>query len=72
MANYRCQKCHDKGFLRIAGTREVIPCDGCNPDGMPDTEADHTLRCGDPRGGGGRTCYLAADHKGSHAFECGK
>ena len=30
------------------------------------------LRCCNPQGGGGRTCYLPFRHKGSHAFECGK
>lgn len=28
--------------------------------------------CGDPRGGGGRTCFLDAGHKGPHQFECGR
>lgn len=29
-------------------------------------------RCGSGKGGGGRTCFLDAGHRGGHAFECGK
>jgi len=71
MAKFRCKICHDKGFVKTV-YREIVPCWNCNSDGMFDPKDCSTRRCNDPRGGGGRTCYLAADHKGSHAFQCGK
>lgn len=71
-----CGICGDKGFV-LAGP-EVIPCPNCNPDsGWEPGEYAAALvsksgRCGNPRGGGGRTCYLAAGHNGSHFFQCGR
>jgi Ftsk gamma domain len=29
-------------------------------------------RCGFAKGGGGRTCFLHKNHRGLHAFECGR
>lgn len=72
----RCEICKDQGFVLCAG--EVEPCPNCNPDSGYESgeyQAELTAklgRCGDPRNGGGRTCYLPMGHKGSHAFMCGR
>lgn len=35
-----------------------------------DQYGDVKLRCCDPQGGGGRTCFLPYKHKGPHIFQC--
>jgi hypothetical protein len=73
--NLDCAVCNDKGLV-LSG-EEVVPCPRCNPDsGWEPGEYENMLRekagrCGNPRGGGGRTCYLAAGHEGPHTFQCG-
>jgi hypothetical protein len=68
----KCEVCKGHGFVNCEGS--VEPCPQCNPDSNYEGNylVDTRGRCGNARGGGGRTCCLHKGHKGFHAFECGR
>jgi hypothetical protein len=72
MADSGCEVCADKGFIKAGG--KLRPCPQCNSDSA--YEGNYLLdtkgRCGNPAGGGGRSCFLHAGHRGPHTFECGR
>lgn len=76
-----CETCNGCGFVRLAiiPSKRVEPCPRCNPDSGYEPGAYEAElvkkhgRCGNARGGGGRTCYRYKGHPGTvHYFQCGR